>query len=71
LELFCEVSNEIRERSPYPYTFYFGLTNGWLGYMLPEYEYKQGGYEPEVSPFTSVAAKDMTDAVVSYLKGNK
>ena len=71
LELFCEVSNEIRERSPYPYTFYYGLTNGWLGYMLPEYEYKQGGYEPAVSPFTSVAAKDMTDAVVGYFQGKK
>ncbi|MFP3472393.1 hypothetical protein R0J90_20270, partial [Micrococcus sp. SIMBA_144] len=33
LELFCEISNEVRERSPFPYTFYYGYTNGWLGYM--------------------------------------
>jgi hypothetical protein len=71
LELFCEVSNEVRDRSPYPFTFYYGLSNGWLGYMLPEYEYKHGGYEPDVSPYTSSAAKDMTEAVVSYLKAKK
>ena len=34
VELFCEISNEIRDRSPFPYTFYFGYTNGWLGYLL-------------------------------------
>jgi neutral ceramidase len=69
LELFCEISNEIRDRSPFPYTFYFGLTNGWLGYLLPESEFKHGGYEPEVSPYTPDAARDLTEAVVTYLQG--
>jgi neutral ceramidase len=69
LELFCEISNEIRDRSPFPFTFYFGLTNGWLGYMLPESEFKHGGYEPEVSPYTPDAARDLTEAVVTYLQG--
>ena len=69
LELFCEISNEIRDSSPFPYTFYFGLTNGWLGYMLPESEFKYGGYEPDVSPYTPAAARDLTEAVVGYLKG--
>jgi len=69
LELFCEISNEIRERSPFPYTFYFGLTNGWLGYLLPESEYKYGGYEPGVSPYTPGAARDLTEAVITYLMG--
>lgn len=69
LELFCEISNEIRDRSPFPYTFYFGLTNGWLGYLLPESEYKYGGYEPGVSPYTPEAARDLTEAVVTYLMG--
>ena len=31
LELFCEISNEIRDRSPFPFTFYYGVSNGWLG----------------------------------------
>jgi neutral ceramidase len=69
LELFCEISNEIRERSPFPYTFYYGLTNGWLGYLLPESEFKHGGYEPDVSPYTPSAAGNLTEAVVTYLKG--
>lgn len=69
LELFCEISNEIRDQSPFPFTFYFGLTNGWLGYLLPESEFKHGGYEPEVSPFTPAAASDLTEAVVTYLQG--
>jgi neutral ceramidase len=69
LELFCEVSNEIRDRSPFPFTFYFGLTNGWLGYLLPESEYKHGGYEPEDSPYTPSAARDLTEPVVNYLNG--
>lgn len=69
LELFCEVSNEIRDRSPFPYTFYFGYTNGWLGYLLTEEELQYGGYEPGVSPYTPSAAKDLTEAVMSYLQG--
>ena len=69
LELFCEISNEIRDRSPYSYTFYYGYTNGWLGYLLPESEYKYEGYEPGVSPYTPGAARDLTEAVVTYLQG--
>ena len=69
LELFCEISNEIRDKSPFPFTFYFGLTNGWLGYLLPESEFAHGGYEPTDSPFPSSAARDLTESVMSYLKG--
>jgi hypothetical protein len=69
IELFCEISNEVRDKSPFPYTFYFGYTNGWLGYLLSESEYKYGGYEPTVSPYTPRSAADLTEAVVSYLQG--
>jgi neutral ceramidase len=69
LELFCEISNEVRDRSPFPYTFYFGYTNGWLGYLLSSQEYKYEGYEPTVSPYTPRAAADLTEAVVTYLQG--
>jgi neutral ceramidase len=71
LELFCEISNEIRDRSPYPYTFYFGYGNGWLGYLLTAEEITHGGYEVTVSPYTPAAAKDLTDAVVNQLQGKK
>jgi neutral ceramidase len=69
VELFCEISNEIRDRSPFPYTFYFGYTNGWLGYLLTESEYRFEGYEPTVSPYTPRAARDLTDAVIENLQG--
>jgi hypothetical protein len=70
LELFCEISNEVRQRSPYDYTFYFGYTNGWLGYLPTEEEWQYGGYEVErVSPFTPPAGRALTESVVGYLEG--
>jgi hypothetical protein len=70
IELFCEVSNEVRSRSSFPYTFYFGYTNGWFGYLPTAAEWPHGGYEVEtVSPFTPSAEKDLTEPVVSYLQG--
>ncbi|WP_236974296.1 neutral/alkaline non-lysosomal ceramidase N-terminal domain-containing protein [Membranihabitans maritimus] len=69
LELFCELSNEIRDRSPFPYTFYFGYTNGWLGYMLTEEEVGYGGYEPTVSPYRPEAGRQLVETVSAYLEG--
>jgi neutral ceramidase len=68
MELFCEVSNEIRDRSPFPYTFYFGYTNGTFAYLPTEAEFAAGGYEPSTSPFTPAAASDLTEAVVNYIQ---
>ena len=69
VELFCEISNEVRSRSPFPYTLFYGYTNGWLGYMPTEEEWKHKGYETGVSPFTPCAGKDVTEAVVGVLQG--
>ena len=70
VELFCEISNEIRDRSPFPFTFFYGYTNGWLGYLPTEKEWKHGGYEIEtVSPYTSVVEKHLKEAVLGYLEG--
>lgn len=72
LELFNEISNEIRDRSPFRYTFHFGFTNGWLGYLPTAAAWEHGGYEVEtVSPYTPSAAKDLTQAVLTYLEGMK
>lgn len=71
VELFCEISNDIRDQSPYPYTFYYGYTNGWLGYLPAADDFKYGGYEVEtVCPYTPVAEQDVKHAVLSYLQGN-
>jgi neutral ceramidase len=70
IELFCEISNEVRDRSPFEYTFYFGYTNGWFGYMPAAEEFPFGGYEVErVSPFTAAAADDLTELVTGYFEG--
>ena len=69
LELFCEISNEVRDRSPFAYTFYYGYTNGWLGYLLTEQELKYGGYEPVVSPYVPSAGKQLRESVSAYLEG--
>ncbi|HTN07765.1 neutral/alkaline non-lysosomal ceramidase N-terminal domain-containing protein [Agriterribacter sp.] len=70
VELFCEISNEIRDKSPYPYTFYYGYTNGWLGYLPTADEFKYGGYEVEtVSPYTTEAEADVIEGVMNYLQG--
>ncbi|MBA2762219.1 MAG: neutral/alkaline non-lysosomal ceramidase N-terminal domain-containing protein [Segetibacter sp.] len=69
VELFCEIANEIRDRSPFPYTFYFGYGNGWLGYLPTESAWEHGGYETTVSPYTPAAAKDVTESVTGYLMG--
>ena len=70
VELFCEISNEIRDRSPFPFTFFYGYTNGWLGYLPTEKEWKYGGYEIEtVSPYTPIVEKHLKEAVLGYLEG--
>ena len=70
IELFCEVSNEVRDRSPFEYTFYYGYTNGWFGYMPTKEEWPFGGYEVErVSPFTPAAADALTELVLGYFQG--
>lgn len=69
VEMFCEISNEIRERSPFPFTFYFGYTNGSLGYLPAASAWPEGGYEPSVSPFTPAIHQDVTESVLGYLHG--
>lgn len=69
VEMFCEIPMEIRQRSPFPYTFYFGYTNGSLGYLPTATAWKEGGYEPSVSPFTPAVEKDVKESVIGYLQG--
>lgn len=67
-ELFCEISNYIREHSPFPHTFYFGLTNGSVAYFPTKTEMELGGYEAQTSPFTTEAEQDLVEGVSSRLE---
>ena len=67
LELFCELAMEIRNRSPFANTFFFGYSNGWLGYMPTKEAFGEGGYEMRVCPYTERVERDFVEGVVSYL----
>lgn len=70
LELFCEIALSIRSRSPYPYTFYFGYTNGTFMYLPTAEAWQHGGYETKTTLVTPTAAGDLTEAVLDWLHGS-
>jgi neutral ceramidase len=69
LELFCEIAIDIRNHSRFPFTFYTGLLNGWLGYLPTGEAFREGGYEPSTSPFTDRAEEDFRVGVTTHLEG--
>ena len=69
LELFCEIAIRVRHESPFSNTFYFGYSNGWMGYMPTRQALEEGGYETRVTPYTGEAEKDFGDAVIQMLFG--
>jgi neutral ceramidase len=68
VELFCEIAMAVREQSPFAHTFYFGYTNGWLGYLPTAQAFVEGGYEPRTSPFTAQTEKDITEGVAEFVQ---
>jgi neutral ceramidase len=71
VELFCEISMNVRDRSPFPHTFYFGYANGWLGYLATRQAFAAGGYETRTNPFTQQVEDDLTNVVTAYLEGHR
>ena len=69
IELFCEIALRVRAESPFRHNFYFGYTNGWLGYLPTAQAFKDGGYEPRTSPFSEQVERDFTDGVIAYIQG--
>lgn len=69
VELFCKIAMDVRSQSRFPYTFYLGLTNGWLGYLPTAEAVHQGGYEPATSPFTDRGEDDLRNGVLTHLAG--
>jgi hypothetical protein len=68
LEMFCEIALQVRKQSPFKHTFYYGYTNGWLGYLLTKEGFAEGGYEPNTSPFTDAAEQHLSATVSAFLK---
>jgi neutral ceramidase len=69
VEMFCEISMRVRNESPFRHTFYFGYTNGWLGYLPTATAFREGGYEPATSPFTEKVEEDFLRAVLTHIQG--
>jgi neutral ceramidase len=69
VELFCEIALRVRAESPFSHTFYFGYSNGWLGYLPTAKAFVEGGYEPRTSPFTERVERDLTESVIAFLQG--
>ncbi len=69
IELFCEIAMRVRNDSPFSHTFFFGYTNGWLGYLPTAAAFAEGGYEPRTSPFTPRVERDFGDGVATAIAG--
>ena len=69
VEMFCEIAMDVRDRSPFSHTFYFGYTNGWFGYLPTAKAFEEGGYEPRTSPFTPQVESDVGQAVTAFIQG--
>jgi len=67
VEMFCDIAMDVRERSPFSNTFYFGYTNGWLGYLPTAKGFEEGGYETRTSPFTPQVESDVRQAVTTFI----
>ncbi len=69
VELFNQIATAVRQRSPYPYTFYFGYANGYIGYLPIKTAFAEGGYEPGlVCPFTDQVEDDFKKGVLDYIR---
>ena len=68
VEMFCEIAMEVRARSPFSHTMYFGYTNGWFGYLPTARAFAEGGYETRTSPFTPQVESDLMEAVTTFIQ---
>jgi len=67
VELFSKIATDVRAQSRFPYTFYFGILNGWLGYLPTADAVHHGGYEPATSPFSDRGEADFRQGVLTHL----
>ncbi|MFD0715555.1 hypothetical protein [Paenibacillus sp. GCM10027626] len=67
IEPFVQIGLDIKKRSPFPFTFYSGYTNGTLGYMPTREDYPFHGYEVDTTPYSPDAAEPLIDEIVNEL----
>ena len=67
LEMFNEIGKTIKSSTHVKYPYIMGYCNGYLGYLVTQESYSEGGYEPTVSHFAPVAEKIYTQEVEKML----
>jgi len=67
-EVFVEYELEIREKSPYKYTFVSELANDSIGYVPIPKAYEEGGYEPTATVVAPNAGVKLTQSAINLLK---
>ena len=66
-EPFVEIGLAVKERSPFPWTWFGGYVGGWAGYVPTADAYPGLGYEVETSPYAPEAAARLVDGTVAAL----
>lgn len=67
-ELFVEIGLNIKQNSPFEYTYILGYTNGYIGYLPTAQTFEEGGYEAVASKFTPESAKIVQEEAVDLLR---
>ncbi|HEY5640784.1 MAG TPA: neutral/alkaline non-lysosomal ceramidase N-terminal domain-containing protein [Dehalococcoidia bacterium] len=66
-EFFSETAAAIREAAPFDDVLMACYANDYLGYVVPEHAYEEGGYEPGMTSYAPGAEAIVRDAAVRLL----
>ncbi len=67
-EIFVELGQEIKNRSPFKHTFIITLSNNSIGYIPNKEAFKYGAYEVEVSRIAEGEGEKLVESSVKLLK---
>lgn len=67
-EMFVEWAMQVKEQSPFRYTFPIDLSNGSVGYIPTRRAFENGGYEPVSSIFTPDVGEVLVEAALDLLE---
>jgi hypothetical protein len=67
-EYFVEFGLQIKQRSPFPYTFVIELANGYKGYIPTEEAFRAGAYEGSSARYGPQAGQMLADTALEVLQ---
>ena len=73
-ELFCQIGLDIKEQSPFAYTYVVGYANCYQGYFPTPIAYTEGGYEVNMgrwSRFTATAGESVQETALRLLHNGR